>query len=80
MDVTLDKLQNDLREMQMRKEHTMNAYHQICGAESVLQQMIAHLVTPEAPEPPKVEEVPESEELPADDQQDGSEHQQADHP
>jgi len=78
MDVTLEKLQGDLKLIQERKEHTMNAYHQICGAESVIQQMIAHLVTPEAPaqeEPPKVEE----ESSPSDDQQNSSDGQHADH-
>ena len=77
MDVTLEKLQADLKLIQERKEHTMNAYHQICGAESVLQQMMAHLVTPEPPaqeEPPKVDEEPS----PSDDQQNNGDNQQAD--
>jgi hypothetical protein len=76
MDVTLEKLQGDLKVLQERKEHTMNAYHQICGAESIIQQMMAHLVTPEPQaqkEPPKVEDSP------SDDQQDTGDNQQADH-
>lgn len=77
MDVTLEKLQGDLKLIQERKEHTMNAYHQICGAESVLQQMMSHLLTPELPaheEPPKVDE----ESSPSNDEQDNGNNQQAD--
>lgn len=77
MDLTLEKLNADLQLIRQRKEHTMNAYHQVCGAESVIEQMIAHLVAPEIPqqeEPPKVYE----ESSPSDDKQDNGDNQQAD--
>lgn len=67
MDVTLEKLQGDLALIRQRKEHTMNAFHQICGAESAIEQMIAHASMPEPEE--------QNSGLPSDDHQETSDNQ-----
>ncbi len=44
MSITMDKLSNDLQVLKQRKEETLMNFHQILGAISILEQMIASFV------------------------------------
>ena len=50
MSITMDKLVADLQTLKQRKEETLMNFHQILGAISILEQMIATFVQGQKPE------------------------------
>jgi hypothetical protein len=65
MSFSLEKLQQDLAIINVRKEQAMHQFHQLLGAGSIIEQMIQKLLNPEpeAPEAPPVSEQPVQQKL-----------------
>ena len=51
MSLTVEKLYQDLEALNQRKNHALEAFHQIVGAVSIVEQMIQRLLNPEAETP-----------------------------
>ncbi len=50
MSISMDKLIGDLQTLRQRKEETLTNYHQILGAISILEQMIAEFIKNQKPD------------------------------